>query len=200
MRQLREPDRIRRKKEEFVQQNMGLVASVARKYKRRTFSFDDALQEGCIGMLKALDKFDTESGVRFSTYAYYWIRQSCARAAQDQSALIRLPNYLYTTRDSSKQAHLEACRYVGSIDHGLCLKVTPSMSTNKPTDDTQALLEELLADTLTESECHLIQLHFFGHSPKKDRSTYNSIQKTLRKLRVAAQQTKYQILREQLRE
>ena len=70
MRQLREPDRIRRKKEEFVQQNMGLVASVARKYKQSTFAFDDALQEGCIGMLKALDKFDTESGVRFSTYAY----------------------------------------------------------------------------------------------------------------------------------
>ena len=64
------------KREDFVRKNMGLVYKIAHQYKCETCPTEDAVQEGCFGLLKALDDFDSQCGVQFSTYAYYWIRQS----------------------------------------------------------------------------------------------------------------------------
>ena len=204
MRRFKNPAIVRKKKGDFVEKNMGLVTVIARQYEHNLFPYDDAIQEGCIGMLKAIDKFDMERGVQFSTYAYYWIRQNCARAAKTQGSLIRLPIYLHATPPSpAKQIHMQACLNVNSLDFKpsddfSLLERTPSIHTNELIDDTHALLENLLKDTLSESEYNEIKLHFFEQrSASKD---YRSVQRALVKLRRAARLSKYNILREQLRE
>lgn len=201
IRQLNEPGIIHRRKCEFVKRNMGLVATIAKKYQGKIFPYDDAMQEGCVGMLKALEKFDTERGVQFSTYAHHWIRQSCARAAQDQGSLIRIPAYLHRTNNPAKKVrHVESLDYK-ELDRLSLLELTPSNFKNELIDDTQALLEKLLVETLTESEYHMIKMYYFEErrNRTKDMVFYRSVQKALRKLR-RARHTKYEILREQLRE
>jgi RNA polymerase primary sigma factor len=77
----------------LVECNLRLVLSVARRYMRPGLSLEDLVQEGAIGLIKAIDHFDTSRGLRFSTYAIHWIRQAIGRAADAQSGLIRLPNH-----------------------------------------------------------------------------------------------------------
>lgn len=75
----------------FVESNMRLVMAVARKYKDRGVSYDDLVQEGAIGLMRAIDKFDYQKGFKLSTYSTWWIRQAISRAIADQSRTIRLP-------------------------------------------------------------------------------------------------------------
>jgi RNA polymerase primary sigma factor len=77
----------------LVECNLRLVLSVARRYVRPGLALEDLVQEGAIGLIKAIDHFDTSRGLRFSTYAIYWIRQAIGRAADSQTGLIRLPNH-----------------------------------------------------------------------------------------------------------
>jgi RNA polymerase primary sigma factor len=81
-------------KKEFVEANQRLVISIARKYTNRGLQFLDLIQEGNIGLLKAVDKFRYRRGYKFGTYATWWIRQAITRAIQDQSRTIRLPVHI----------------------------------------------------------------------------------------------------------
>lgn len=77
----------------LVESNLRLVISIARRYVRPGVPLEDLVQEGAIGLIKAIDHFDLSRGLRFSTYAVHWVRQCVGRAADAQTNLIRLPNH-----------------------------------------------------------------------------------------------------------
>ncbi|MBT8495674.1 MAG: sigma-70 family RNA polymerase sigma factor [Deltaproteobacteria bacterium] len=102
-----------RTRNRFVRANLGLVVSMARRYQRGGLPLADLIQEGNLGLLKAVERFDYKRGFRFSTYASWWIRHSIGRALADKGRTVRVPVHLLDARQRIKKAEAKLSSELG---------------------------------------------------------------------------------------
>nr|WP_261379456.1 RNA polymerase sigma factor RpoS [Denitratisoma sp. DHT3] len=105
-------------RQRMIESNLRLVVSIARHYQNRGLPFDDLIEEGNLGLIHALEKFDPERGFRFSTYATWWIRQNIERAIMNQSRTIRLPVHVVKELNQVLRTLRQLDTQDGSVHHG----------------------------------------------------------------------------------
>jgi RNA polymerase sigma factor (sigma-70 family) len=159
---------VERAKQEMITRNLRLVISVAREFSYTGMPLTDLIQEGNIGLMRAVDKFDYRRNLKFSTYAIWWIKQAMRRAVFEQSSLIRIPEYMYesvrrvyksqqelsstlgrlpTTQEIAQHLDMPMSRVERSLD-----LVREPVSLDRPLwDDETRTLGEVLADVQTST-------------------------------------------------
>jgi RNA polymerase primary sigma factor len=157
-------------RDEMVRANVRLVNMLARRYRHPTLTFLDLFQEGAIGLFRAVEKYDPERGIKFSTYATWWIWQQLGRAADTQGALIRTPvHWNQLRRRLGRMAEKDANGHPTQSRASLIDGVTPArleemgqtfhfISTDAPLgEDDDRVMESILSGDGVEPEAHAVQ-------------------------------------------
>jgi RNA polymerase primary sigma factor len=160
-------------RDRMVRGNVRLVAMLARRYRHPTLTFLDLFQEGTLGLLRAVEKYEPERQVKFSTYASWWIWQQLGRAADTQGALIRTPVHWNQMRRRVGRSQ-EGIEAADVLRHDGAPETDPTrrdamtrgfrfVSTDTATDEDERPLESMLADTDAGPEMHALQTALGAH-------------------------------------